>query len=112
VDADIFDLAALKRNFADDMGFVGRLLVKFEGRYPVQLQAVRDCLSRGNGSEAAEAAHRLAGEASVFYALAARHAALRIEDFARAGDLAAAAGECAALQRELERLTQGVRKVL
>jgi HPt (histidine-containing phosphotransfer) domain-containing protein len=106
---EILDLAALRRNFADDMGFVGRLLAKFETRYPNQLQAVRDALSRGDGAAAGDAAHRVAGEASVFYATAARQAALRVEDLARAGRLAEAAGACDVLGAELDRLKSALR---
>ena len=107
--ADILDLPALKRNFADDMGFVVRLLTKFEGRYPAQLQAVREALSRGDGTAAGEAAHRIAGETSVFYATAARQAALRIEDLARAGQIAEATAACDALAAELDRLASTLR---
>lgn len=106
---DVLDLAALRRNFADDMAFVARLLTKFEGRYPAQLQSVRDALARGDGTGAAEAAHRLAGETSVFYAVAARRAALAIEDLARAGDLTGAASACDGLARELGQLASALR---
>jgi HPt (histidine-containing phosphotransfer) domain-containing protein len=91
VSSDILDLAALRRNFGDDMAFAARLAAKFEGRYPGQLATVRGAITRGDGTAAGDAAHRLAGETSVFYALAARQAALRVEDLARAGDLAGAA---------------------
>ena len=103
-DDDVLDLAALKRNFADDLAFAGRLAVKFEGRYAGLLAAVTDALARGDGTAAAEAAHRLAGETSVFYAVAARLAALNIEDLARAGDLPGATAACDTLRLELRRL--------
>jgi HPt (histidine-containing phosphotransfer) domain-containing protein len=106
---DILDLPALKRNFADDMAFVARLLVKFESRYPDQLQAVRDALARGDGTAAGEAAHRLAGETSVFYATAARQAALHVEDLARGGHIGEASGACEALHEELGRLAATLR---
>jgi HPt (histidine-containing phosphotransfer) domain-containing protein len=104
VPSDILDLAALRRNFGEDLAFAGRLAVKFEGRYPEQLAAVRDALARGEGTPAGEAAHRLAGETSVFYAVAARQAALAVEDLARAGQLAEAAAACVRLDSELRRL--------
>jgi HPt (histidine-containing phosphotransfer) domain-containing protein len=108
---DILDLPALKRNFAGDMAFVGRLLTKFQGRYPGQVQAVRDALARNDGPAAAEAAHRVAGETSVFYAVAARQTALRVEDLARAGQLAEAAAACDSLVAELDRLASTLRAV-
>ena len=91
------------------MSFVGRLLTKFEGRYPGQVQAVRDALARNDGNAAAEAAHRVAGETSVFYAVSARHTALRVEDLARAGQLIEAAAGCDALVMELDRLASTLR---
>jgi HPt (histidine-containing phosphotransfer) domain-containing protein len=105
VSADILDLAALRRNFGEDLAFAGRLAVKFEGRYPGQLTAVRDALARGEGTVAGEAAHRLAGETSVFYATAARQAALAVEDLARAGQLVEATAACDRLEAELRRLS-------
>ena len=107
--SDILDLPALKRNFADDMGFVVRLLTKFEGRYPAQLHAVREALARSDGTAAGEAAHRIAGETSVFYATAARQAALRIEDLARAGQIPEATAACDTLAAELDRLASTLR---
>jgi HPt (histidine-containing phosphotransfer) domain-containing protein len=104
VQSDILDLAALRRNFGEDLAFAGRLAVKFEGRYPAQLAAVRETLAHGDGTAAGEAAHRLAGETSVFYAVAARQAALAVEDFARAGQLAEATAACERLDDELRRL--------
>lgn len=106
---DILDLAALRRNFDGETDFLLRLLGKFEAAYPAQLARVRGAVSRGDGAAAAEEAHRLAGAASVFFAEAARATALRIEDLARAGDLAAAGAECEALERELRRLADAVR---
>jgi HPt (histidine-containing phosphotransfer) domain-containing protein len=108
---DILDLPALRRNFAEDISFVGRLLAKFESRYPAQLQSVRDPLARGDGAAAAEAAHRIAGETSVFYAVAARQAALRVEDLARAGQLAEASAACDVLAREIDRLASALREL-
>jgi HPt (histidine-containing phosphotransfer) domain-containing protein len=108
---DTLDLAALRRNFADDMPFVARLLGKFESRYPAQLQEIRDGLSRGDGSAAAEAAHRVAGEASVFYARRARQEALRVEDLSRSGDFIAAAEACETVSHELLKLTQALRSL-
>ena len=104
VSDDILDLAALRRNFGEDLAFAGRLAVKFEGRYPAQLTAVRETLARGEATAAGEAAHRLAGETSVFYAVAARQAALAVEDLARAGQLAEAMAACDRLEAELRRL--------
>jgi len=56
-------------------------------------------------------AHRLAGATSVFFAEAARRTALRIEDLARAGALAAASRETETLERELTRLTSALREM-
>jgi HPt (histidine-containing phosphotransfer) domain-containing protein len=109
--AEILDLDALKRNFADDLAFAGRLAAKFETRYPGLLKVVTDALARGDGTAAAEAAHRLAGETSVFYAKAARVAALDVEDLARAGDLDGARAGCATLSAELDRLATTLREL-
>ena len=111
VPSDILDLAALRRNFGDDLAFAGRLAVKFEGRYPAQLSAVREALRRGEGTAAGEAAHRLAGETSVFYAVAARQAALAVEDLARAGQLAEATAACDRLDAELRQLATTLREL-
>lgn len=109
--SDILDLAALRRNFGDDLAFAGRLAVKFEGRYPGQLSVVREMLARGEGTAAGEAAHRLAGETSVFYAVAARQAALAVEDLARAGQIAEAAAACDRLDVELHRLATSLQQL-
>jgi len=108
---DVLDLAALRRNFGEDLAFAGRLAAKFEGRYPGQLAAIAGALARGDAAAAAESAHRLAGETSVFYALAARQAALHVEDLARAGDLPGAVEACATLREELERLMHSLREL-
>jgi HPt (histidine-containing phosphotransfer) domain-containing protein len=108
---DILDLAALRRNFGDDLAFAARLAAKFETRYPDQLDAVREAITRGDGTAAGEAAHRLAGEASVFYAVAARQAALHVEDLARAGDLTGAAAARESLRTELDRLAAPLRQL-
>ena len=109
--ADVLDLAALRRNFGDDLAFAGRLAAKFEGRYPGQLATIAEALTGGNAAEAAESAHRLAGETSVFYSIAARQAALRVEDLARAGDLPGAANACDVLRTELDRLARSLREL-
>ena len=108
---DVLDIAALRRNFGEDVAFAGRLAEKFAGRYPGQLEGVREALGRGDAVGAAEAAHRLAGETSVFYAVAARQAALHVEDLARAGDLAGASGACDVLRTELDRLARTLREL-
>ena len=108
---DVLDLAALRRNFGDDLAFAGRLAAKFEGRYPGQVDVVGEALARGDGVAAAEAAHRLAGETSVFYSIAARQAALRVEDLARAGDVAGASLACGVLRTELDRLARSLREL-
>jgi HPt (histidine-containing phosphotransfer) domain-containing protein len=109
--AQILDLAALKRNFADEMAFVARLLTKFEGRYPPQLESIQAALARGEGAEAGEVAHRLAGETGVFYSVAARETALRLEELARAGRVAEADAQLAALRTEIARLVQALREL-
>ena len=106
---DILDLPALRRNFDGDAEFLGRLLKKFEGSYPAQLTRIRERLGAGEGPAAAEEAHRVAGATSVFFAAAARHTALSLEDHARAGDLAAAGVACTSLANELERLAAALR---
>jgi HPt (histidine-containing phosphotransfer) domain-containing protein len=111
VSTDILDVAALRRNFGEDLAFAGRLAVKFEGRYPGQLATVRESLARGEGTAAGEAAHRLAGETSVFYAVAARQAALAVEDLARAGQIAEATAACDRLDAELRRLAATLRQL-
>ena len=106
---EVLDVAALRRNFDDDMAFVSRLLTKFEGRYPAQIDAIFDALARRDGPAAGEAAHRLAGETSVFYANSARRIALDVEEHARAGHFAEADAACASLRGEIERLVSVVR---
>ena len=108
---DVIYVAALRRNFGEDIDLLGRLLAKFRARYPGQVDAIRQALARGDGNAAAEAAHRLAGETSVFYARAARQTAIEIEDLARAGDVASATVACHALDVEVERLSELVRRL-
>jgi HPt (histidine-containing phosphotransfer) domain-containing protein len=111
IDPNILDLAALRRNFGDDLAFAGRLAVKFEGRFPGQLTLVREALARREGMAAGEAAHRLAGETSVFYAVAARQAALTVEDLARAGRFDEANAACDRLDAELRRLASRLQQL-
>jgi HPt (histidine-containing phosphotransfer) domain-containing protein len=105
---DVLDVAALRRNFDDDMAFMARLLDKFETRYPAQLAEIHDALARRDGLVAAEAAHRLAGETGVFYSTLARAAALEVEDLSRESRFAEAAARCENLRREIERLVSAV----
>lgn len=100
---------ALKRNFKDDLTFLERLLSKFELQVPRQLQLIGEALQMKDVGAAAEAAHRLAGETGVFYSVAARQTALRLEELARSGNLAGAKDTCAALSTEIDRLVQALR---
>ena len=111
LDTDILDLAALRRNFDEDWEFLGRLLQKFERSYPGQVTRIRDALAAGDGTAAAEEAHRVAGATSVFFAGAARRTALQLEDLARDGDVAAATTACQSLARELDRLAAALRRL-
>jgi HPt (histidine-containing phosphotransfer) domain-containing protein len=110
--AEILDAAALRRNFEGDLSFMGRLLEKFEVQYPKHLELIRVALDRNDGLAAAEEAHHLAGATSVFFARAARHRALAVEDFARGGHLAQAAVACAALREDLLTLADALRAMI
>lgn len=107
-DDDVLDLAALRRNFDDDMQFVARLMGKFEMRCPAQMKELGEALARHEPSEAAELAHRIAGETGVFYATTARRTALELEEFARAARFAEADEAYDVLRREIERLIAAV----
>ena len=111
ISPDILDVEALRRNFGDDFDFAGQLASKFRIRYPSQVASIAQALAAGDAAAAADAAHKLAGETSVFYAVAARRAALHIEELARAGDVDAAALGCDALRAELGRLTAALNEL-
>jgi HPt (histidine-containing phosphotransfer) domain-containing protein len=73
---------------------------------------LEEAVARGDAREIGKAAHKLKGSASVFRAERAARAAGRIEEMARAGELAAIAAAQAELVREVGRLRAALEKLM
>lgn len=107
-DPAVLNVPRLWRELDDDRGLLADLLRQFRRDYPAQVDQLRQALARADANRVGFHAHKLAGMVGVFSAVAALSAAHRVEDLARAGDLAAAPAAVAALERELARLERAL----
>lgn len=102
---DIIDRAVIGARFEDDWQLVGEVAELFLEDCPLRLDAVRAALAAGDSEALQHAAHSIKGSVSNFDAADATQAALRVEMIGRDGDLSHAPAACAALEREISRLT-------
>jgi two-component system sensor histidine kinase/response regulator len=104
----VFDRTAALARMQGDQELVHEIVGLFFTETPAWLSAIRESIARGDGKALEHAAHSLKGVVSTFGAHAAREAALRLERVGRDGDLTHADSACAALEKELSRLTRAL----
>ena len=102
--AEVFDLARALAAVDGERELLHGMIAIFRRQTPRVLEEIDGALTRGDASALEIAAHKLKGSVAMFRAQATRDAAQRLEDFAGAADLAAAADARRALGVELGRL--------
>jgi two-component system sensor histidine kinase/response regulator len=100
----IIDRDEIQERVGGDTKLLHELIELFFADFPRMWQNIRDALFQGDAAKLCRAAHTLKGSIGVFGAQSAREAAERVEQLARTGNLAQAAGAVAHLEAELERL--------
>jgi len=101
---DVLDRAAALQQVEGDMELLSDLVRVFLGEWPRRAGDLRRALEDVDAGALARAAHSLKGSVGNFAARRAWEAADRLERMAQRGDLKSAAGACAALEAEIERL--------
>jgi signal transduction histidine kinase/HPt (histidine-containing phosphotransfer) domain-containing protein len=101
---EVLDRAAAVQCVGGDRRLLGEIVRLFAGQCPRWVADIRDAVARGDANRLRQAAHALKGAVGNFGARAAFAEAQRLEWMGRDGDLAAAAGACADLEKQLERL--------
>jgi CheY-like chemotaxis protein/HPt (histidine-containing phosphotransfer) domain-containing protein len=101
----VFDQQAALARVKGDREMFQEIVELFCAETPEMLAALRASIARGDGPALERTAHSLKGTVSSFGAPAARDAAFRLEAMGRSGDLTQAEPACAALEREITRLT-------
>jgi HPt (histidine-containing phosphotransfer) domain-containing protein len=102
------DLLALVGGDSDVVTELARLFLK-DG--PRRLADIQAALAAGDHESARKAAHTLKGSAASICAARTADAALRLEQFAGASDLAGARGAFAALSLEVAQLERALRRL-
>jgi two-component system sensor histidine kinase/response regulator len=101
----LIDKTALLERFEGDGDLLREIVGLFLEECPRRLADMRDALGRGDSDALQQAAHSIKGSVGNFNAEAAVEAALQLEMMSQAGDMARLDEACAALERELSRLT-------
>jgi HPt (histidine-containing phosphotransfer) domain-containing protein len=104
VETPVFDVRAMLRNLDDDVELVRELAGCFVASALELMAGMRRSLAEGDATALGCGAHAMKGAAGNFHAAPAVAAAAALETSARQGDLARAAPELAALEREIVRL--------
>jgi Signal transduction histidine kinase len=100
----IIDAPELLANMDGDLEFLRSVVQVFLDSYPNHLSEVEKGIRQQDSERIQEAAHTLKGALGGLQAKAAYEAALVLEKFARAGDLAGVRQSLTGLQSEIERL--------
>lgn len=104
----VVDAAALLDRFGNDVEFAREIVELFLQDCPRRVAALREALARRDSAALQFVAHSFKGSVSNFAAPDALAAALRLEVIGATSDLAHAAEACAALEREIGRLTSAL----
>jgi len=104
----VFDANALGTNFDGDFELVRKLADIFTEASVGQLNQVREAIEIGDLQTLELVAHSLKGAVANFRAPAAVEAAARLESIGRSGDLSDADASFAVLEKEIERLNEGL----
>jgi two-component system sensor histidine kinase/response regulator len=92
-----------------DEALAGEMAAIFVKECPALLERVREAARRGSAADLRDAAHALKGAVANFSVTAATQAAAEVEQLARTGGTAAAAGSIDRLEIEIAALVRGLR---
>jgi len=107
----VIDCAALLAGVAGNRRLLRELVRLFLADCPLRLRGIKEAVRRGDAEALRKEAHTLKGSVGNFAAKQALAAAQRLEDMGRDGDLAKAGAACIALESQLARLTEELRKL-
>jgi len=99
------DAAAIRSRYGDAPGLLGEIVGLFTADCPQRLAELRRALAAGDARQAERAAHAVKGAVGNFFAAAPGATARRIEELARAGDVAGAEALRPTLEAQVEALT-------
>jgi HPt (histidine-containing phosphotransfer) domain-containing protein len=102
--SDVLDKSAVLAHFGGDAELVRDIAGLFQQGSGEVLAQIHEALARADAEQVRRAAHTMKGSASNFLAKPVSDAAYRLEQLARAGDLAAAPAALALLESQVERL--------
>jgi HPt (histidine-containing phosphotransfer) domain-containing protein len=109
---DVLDEAKLIDRVGGDRMLLREIVGLFVAEAPDTLKEIRVALRAGDAEQLFVSAHRLRGSVAHFSAPTALDAAMKVEQLARAGDLAAAERACADLEREIDRVRHALRDLI
>ena len=106
------DAATLLASFNGDSGLLREAAAIFLQDVPSMITRLREAVGAGEAARVAAAAHAIKGSAGLFAQGLAYQTARKLEERARAGDLADAAATCATIETELTHLMDELRLTL
>jgi HPt (histidine-containing phosphotransfer) domain-containing protein len=104
--ARTFDETELLARVDNDTAFLAETVDMLTSDGPPLLDQLRRALATGDAPAVGRAAHSIKGMVSNFCAAGAHAAALRVEQFGKSGDLAAAPAAVQTLHEDLDSLTR------
>jgi len=104
--ATLFDEAELLERIDHDWEFLGETVDMLAADGPALVQEVRQALDARDAAAVGRAAHTLKGMVANFCAAPAQASALELEKMGKAGDLSNAPPVVAALEAQLQALTE------
>jgi len=107
----VIDRAALLAGVDGNRRLLRELVRLFLADCPLRLRGIKEAVRRGDAEALRREAHTLKGSVGNFAAKQALAAAERLEVMGRDGDLDKAGAACIALELQLTRLTEGLRKL-
>jgi PAS domain S-box-containing protein len=108
---DVIDGAALLAGVDGNRRLLRELVRLFLADCPLRLRGIKEAVRRGDAEALRIEAHTLKGSIGNFAAKQALAAAQRLEVMGRDGDLDKAGAACIALESQLARLTEALRKL-
>src|SRR5487761_273172 len=102
--SDALNPAEVLEHVEDDRELLAEIIQLFESSLPAVLKELRESIAKGDGPEAARAAHTLKGSVGNFGRQAAYRAVEQLEAFAKQGDMSQTKPALLVVESELERL--------
>jgi DNA-binding response OmpR family regulator len=100
----VFDEPAALHRTSGDKALLKELVALYRADAPVTMRQIARALASGNAEALRVAAHTLKGSVATVGGVSARHAAARLEDFGKTGNLDGADAALAVLRTELSKL--------